>query len=45
MLVARNERKKNEVNFEADHVSDSFMDKNTKSDVHFFLNLNGTDCC
>ena len=27
--------KKNEVNFEADYVSDSFMDKNTKSDVHF----------
>ena len=35
MLVTRDERKKNEVNFEADCVSDSFMDKNTKSDVHF----------
>ena len=34
MLVARDERK-DEVNFEADYVSDSFMDKNTKSDVHF----------
>ena len=35
MLVTRDERKKNEVNFEADYVSDSFMDKNTKSGVHF----------
>ena len=35
MLVARDERKKSEVNFEADYVLDSFMDKNTKSDVHF----------
>ena len=35
MLVTRDERKKNEVNFEADYVSDSFMDKNTKSDVLF----------
>ena len=35
MLVARDERKKNDVNFEADYVSDNFMDKNTKSDVHF----------
>ena len=42
-LVVRDERKKNEVNFETDYVSDSFMDKSTKSDVHF-LNLNGTDC-
>ena len=36
MLVTRDERKKNVVKFEADYVSDSFMDKNTKSDVHFF---------
>ena len=35
MLVTRDERKKNEVNFEADCISDSFMDKDTKSDVHF----------
>ena len=35
MLVVRNERKKGEVNFEADYVSASFMHKNTKSDVHF----------
>ena len=35
MLVTRDERKKSEVNFEADHVSDSFIDKNPKSDVHF----------
>ena len=35
MLVTRDERKKNEVNFEADYISDSFIDKNTKSDVHF----------
>ena len=34
MLVARDERKKSEVNFETDYVSDSFMDTNTKSDVH-----------
>ena len=34
MLVTR-DRKKNEVNFEADHVSDSFMDKNTTSDAYF----------
>ena len=34
MLVTRDERKKNEVNFEADYVSNSFMDKNTKSNVH-----------
>ena len=27
-------KEKNEVNFEADYASDSFMDKNTKSDVH-----------
>ena len=26
---------KSEVNFETDYVSDSFMDKSTKSDVHF----------
>ena len=35
MLVARDERRKSEVNFVVDYVSDSFMDKNTKSDVHF----------
>ena len=35
MLVARDARKKSEVNFEANYVSDSFMDKNIKSDVHF----------
>ena len=35
MLAARDERKKSEVNFEADYVLDSFMDKNTKSDVQF----------
>ena len=35
MLAARDERRKSEVNFEADYVSDSFMNKNTKSDVHF----------
>ena len=35
MLVARDESKKSEVNFEAGYVSDSFMDKNTKSDVYF----------
>ena len=35
MLVARDERKKKEVNFKANYVSDSFMDKNTKSDVRF----------
>ena len=35
MLVTRDERQKNEVNFEAGCVSDSFVDKNTKSDVHF----------
>ena len=35
MLVFRDERKKTEANFEADYVSDSFMDKKTKSDVHF----------
>ena len=34
-FVSRDERKKSEVNFEADYVSDSFMDKNTKSDLHF----------
>ena len=34
-LVVKNERRKSEVNFEADYVSDSFMDKNTKFDVHF----------
>ena len=34
-LVVKDERKKSEVNFEADYVSDSFMDKNTKFDVHF----------
>ena len=44
MLVTRDKRKKNEVKFEADYVSDSFKDKNTKPDVHF-LNLNGIDCC
>ena len=27
MLVTKDERKNNEVNFEADYVSDSFMDK------------------
>ena len=35
MLVTRDQKKKNEVNFEADYASDSVMDKNTKSDVHF----------
>ena len=34
-LVVKDERKKSEVNFEAYFVSDSFMDKNTKFDVHF----------
>ena len=34
-LVVKDGRKKSEVNFEADYVSDSFMDKNTKFDVHF----------
>ena len=33
-LVVRDKRK-SEANFEADYVSDSFMDKDTKSDVHF----------
>ena len=42
MLVARDEGKKSEVNFEADYISDSFMDKNM---MYIFLNLNGTDCC
>ena len=35
MLITRDEGKKDKVNFEADYVSDSFMDKNTNSDVHF----------
>ena len=35
MLVTRDERKQNEVTSEVDYVSDSFIDKNTKSDVHF----------
>ena len=34
-LVVKDERKKSEVNFKADYVLDSFMDKNTKLDVHF----------
>ena len=34
-FVVRDGSKKSEVNFEADYVPDSFMDKNTKSDVHF----------
>ena len=33
--VVGDEIKKSEVNFEAYYVSDGFMDKNTKSDVHF----------
>ena len=35
MLFGREERQKSEVNFEVDYVSDSFMDKNTKSGVRF----------
>ena len=34
-LVVRDERKRSEVNFEVNYVLDSFMDKNTKSDVRF----------
>ena len=34
LLSEMHERKKCEVNFEADYVSDGFVDKNTKSDVH-----------
>ena len=30
-LVSRDERRKSEANFEADYVSDSFMDENTES--------------
>ena len=44
MLVTRDERKKNEVNFEADYVSDSFMTK-TQNLMYIFLNLNEIDCC
>ena len=44
MLVARDERKKSEANFEIDYVLDSFMDKNTNL-MYIFLNLNGTNCC
>ena len=32
-LVFRDERRKSEVNFEADYVSDSFMDENTEFNV------------
>ena len=34
-LVVKDERKKSEIISQAYYVSDSFMDKNTKFDVHF----------
>ena len=43
-LVSMYERRKSEVNFEADYVSDSFMDE-TQNLKHIILNRNGTDCC